>query len=345
MAGYVDPYTNIDYADASYDINPDTISAAIKGATPEGKMALLKNLRGRLDSGQIQVADFIKLGQPLAQAVSQDTATLGGQGGKNAARGQAIYQDFKTNSGFGQKQEGHPDVIPSLPEKYQQDTRQQLLPTNMDPATRDKIINEIPTDIPITSDRGQIEREGIREQGQAQQGLDERTAFRKNALNDLAGILAKQQSEAFSRSVPQLAEDANTGGIFRSTGYGEALARKQAQLTSDTSNQLALKGISDRDLTAAGMGDITDNRLAMQQSGLQRQFTLDDFAKNVDVAKALAEASKPESKGKSGGEKALGAAQGLGSAAQIYSGIQTGNAGKAAAGASNATTQYYQNRE
>lgn len=343
-ASYIDPYTGIDYSDPKYEVNEKTIAQAMQSATPEGKLALLKNLRSQLDSGKIQTQDFIRMGQPLAQAVSQDTLTLGGRGSKEASRGQAIYQDFKTNSGFGQKAEGHADVVPNLPQKFEGDTRRTTLPINIDPATRDKMINEIPTDIPISSDRGAIEREAIREQGQAQTGLDQRDLYRKNALTDLAGILSKQQADSFSRSIPQVAEDANTAGIFRSTGYGNALAEKERQLTADTSSQLALQGISDRNLTAAGMGDIVDNRLAMQQSGLQRQFTLDDFTKNIDTAKALADASKPQSQGKTGGEKLAGAVQGLGSAAQIYGGIQTGNAGKAAAGASNATTQYYASR-
>lgn len=316
MASYIDPYTKIDYSDPNAQADEGSIAAAIKNATPEGKAALLQNLRGRLDSGQLQTADFLKLAQPLAQAVSQDSLTLGGQGSGNASRGSAILKTLQ-DSGFDQKAAGHADVVPSLPQKYETDTRQQLVPTNLDPNVRNNIVNNIPNDISISSDRGKVEEEAAREQGQSQTSLDAQTAYRKQGLNDLAGILATNQKNLLDQSVPDLAEQANNQGIFRSTGYGNILANKASQLTSATQNQLALQGIQNQNLTAAGMGDINDNKLAMQQAGLQRQFTLDDFSKNVDAAKGIAIASQPQPQGKSGGQKALSAIQGAGSVAQI----------------------------
>ena len=154
--------------------------------------------------------------------------------------------------------------------------------------------------------------------------MDERTAFRKQAIGDLAKMLSTQASQNFERSIPQIAEDANTKGIFSSTGYGEALARKQNELQQDIGTNLSLQGIKDRELTASGMGDITDARIGSMQSGLQRQLSLQDFAQNRTTAKEFADAVKPQPQGKTSGERWAQAGQIAVGGGQAYASAKSG---------------------
>lgn len=102
-----DAYTNIDYSSPNLMIDDQVIKDTLARATPEGKMALLKNLRERRDYGQIPSDKFQEMATPIAEAVSKDTLTLGGQGTQSANRGTAIYNDFMANSGFQQVAPGN----------------------------------------------------------------------------------------------------------------------------------------------------------------------------------------------------------------------------------------------
>lgn len=107
----------------------------------------------------------------------------------------------------------------------------------------------------------------------AQQNLDATTGvrttgtnnvidYRKQSLNDLAGILAKQQDQNRARAIPGLAENANLSGIFRSTGLGDRINQYDQQLSEDTANKLALQGVADRNLNAGDMTNLFNTNAA-----------------------------------------------------------------------------------
>jgi hypothetical protein len=52
--------------------------------------------------------------------------------------------------------------------------------------------------------------------------------------------------------IPDIAEQANMRGIYRSTGTGNAVAREASRPTASTQEALAAQGLADR---AAGIGD------------------------------------------------------------------------------------------
>lgn len=259
----------------------------------------IKQLRAKLDSGAITAKEFLDQAHPMAQDAIKMIGSVAGHGSKAANIVNPLVGQLK-DLGFVQKQTG--EVIPQLGEKYEQELRNATLPGNIPDSQRDEI-GKIPTDIPINSDRGQIEREAIREQGQAQEGLDSRTALRKQSISDLSDLLNKRDSLNLQQSIPGIAEQANNQGIFRSTGYGDALARYASQNQAQSNLNLQQQALKDRELQTLGMQDITDNRIAGEQAGLQRQFSLDDFTANRNAATQFADASKPQSQGKSSGEK------------------------------------------
>lgn len=214
--------------------------------------------------------------------------------------------------------------------------------------------------------------EGQSQQAQLQALADSQKSARAQSLTDLGSILAQNQMNQFNRAIPDLAEQANTAGIYRSTGFGNILAQKYANLTADTQTQLALQGIADRNAYlqqqqqalgtqlgfsgqgaqaqasgqqtigsagagalqayGAGLGDVANAQIGMQNAGLQRQFSLQDYATQYSNALNLANQAKtqgPTGKASPGTQAAIGSIAMLGNTAgSAYSGMQ----GKGGAG-------------
>ncbi len=156
--------------------------------------------------------------------------------------------------------------------------------------------------------------------------LDEQKALRDANRLKLAETLAADRTEAFNRAIPQIAEHANTKGIYRSTGFGDLLANKYTDLTRDVQTKLGEAEYGDSEKYVGGLGDIANVRAGLQTSGLQREFSLDDASRSADLAKYLTELSKPsESSGKSSGEKW---AQGVTAASGVAQAGATAYAGR-----------------
>jgi hypothetical protein len=82
---------------------------------------------------------------------------------------------------------------------------------------------------------------------------------RSQALTELGQVLSKQSARDFDYAIPQVAESANVAGIYRSTGFGDALARERTRLEGDVLNKLALQGVNDRELN---IGNLVSGREA-----------------------------------------------------------------------------------
>ncbi len=176
--------------------------------------------------------------------------------------------------------------------------------------------------------------EGNSQQQQLQALADQQKSARAQSLTDLGGILATNQQNLFNRAIPDLAEQANTRGIYRSTGFGDMLANKYANLTQDTQTQLALQGLNDREsylgqqsnalntqlgfsgqgaqaqasgqqaigsagagalqAYGSGLGDVANAQIGMQNAGLQRNFSLQDYATQYQNALNLANQAKTQ---------------------------------------------------
>lgn len=98
---------------------------------------------------------------------------------------------------------------------------------------------------------------------------------REQARKQLGDVLTQRNNAAFTDAIPQIAGDANAAGVYTGTGYSEALARERAKLERDAQSTLAQQAVSDSD------------------AALSRQFSLEDFMREAEVAKRLGRASQP----------------------------------------------------
>ncbi len=301
--------------------------------SPETKVVYLQRLREALDAGQIAVSDYVKIAQPLAQRVNDDLFTLGGQGRGGSQRANAVRQTFESTTGFIQNPQDRTKVQVNLPQQFEQKVREELLPSNLTPEQRQRYLDEIPNDIGFDTGRFELEREGIRQQIQQEEAAKQQKTSRTQNLQDLAKLLAEGQDASFKRSIPILAEQANTKGIYRSTGFGDSLAREYSDLTQQTDQALALKGLEYNDLDTAAIMDALNTKRSFQSSGLDREFSLEDYTRQLNDTLRVAKESAPQPQGKSGTDKAIaigsGVMGGLQTGAQAYSGIQAGRASKA----------------
>ena len=285
----------------------------------------LKDLRRRLDAREITVDEFVKTGQPLAQKAYEMGFDISGRG-SDAANSVKGYGDTIAGIGFSNSPTDKKaiNLTPDLPAGFEEDVRRSLLPPGLSPEQQNAYLKDIPLDIKYGSDQYNIEKEGLRQKLQSEGVAAKQKSERMSQLTDLAGILSSRADTNFQRSIPTIAENANTAGIYRSTGYGNALANQQGQLQQDVTSQLAQQGLQDRALDTGAIGDILAAQQGYQSSGLQRQFSLEDFAKNAQYARSLAEASRPQTPGKTSGEKW---AQGINAGANVGQVATSGKTG------------------
>lgn len=173
----------------------------------------------------------------------------------------------------------------------------------------------IPGDIDRQADQFLIEREGLRQQEQSRRAFEGQRAIRGERLGDLSDLLLRQEEFQFGQRRPTIAEEAQTGGLLRSSGFGEALARERRGFAEQSRLALSQQALSDREFEAQGISGILGQRQAFQGSALQRRFSLEDFERSARLSRELGASSAPQvggGKGFSLGSAASGAAIGGG---------------------------------
>lgn len=263
----------------------------------------LQELKAALDRGEVSVSDYLKIGRPIAEQAYRDIAQIS-SGGSKAANAVNPAMSLLQQAGFVNKGiNGQFKIMPQLGSQYEQQVRESLLPPGLTPEQKAAYLNEIPTDVEFGSDQYDLEKEGLRQKFQQEQTLGKQKTARAKMIDDLTNLLNKNTETQFNRSIPQIAENANTAGIFRSTGYGEALAKHRTQLEEDTANTLGRAKLDLENADINTLADIESNLQGFQTSGLERRFSLDDFEKSAKYAREMAELSKPQAHGKTRGEK------------------------------------------
>lgn len=282
----------------------------------------LKNLRTQLDEGTISVSQFLKEGKKAAEFVQDEYHRIGGQGSRAGGTTSRLVQEFNAaKGGFTFDPSGN-KVQTALPEEYQERLREELIPDNITGAEREELLKSIPTDIGFDTDRFAIEREGVRQRFQQEDTAKKQSDLRAQRLKDLAGLLSTQKTQLFDRNKPQIAEQAQAEGLFNTSGYGEGLARYQTQLDENIANILAQQGIADRDVDINALSTALATQQSYQGQGLSREFSTNDYTKQLTDAMRYGQMmtpSKPSGKGGGGG-----AAQGAGAGAAIGTQIMPG---------------------
>ncbi len=142
-------------------------------------------------------------------------------------------------------------------------------------------------------DRGEIESFGKSETDKANATNANILDIRKQRRNELASLLAKQADDSFKLSQPEIAESANRAGILYSSGYGEALAKEKSRLANETQNKLSEQALTDADAEISGIQGTADLGRGYRESGLSREFTLEDFAREGEVSKEISAMQTP----------------------------------------------------
>lgn len=283
----------------------------------------LKEKRRQLNEGELGIEQFLDEGKRLARFIISERDRLGGAGSGQATVSTNLTTLFENaDTGFG-RIPGEKDPTIELPPSFQQQVREALLPENITGEERERLLKDIPFDIGFDTDRFDIEREAIRQRQRAQEALAEERVQRSESLGVLGDLLQQQQAAQFTLNVPRIREDAQAAGLFRTTGLADALAREQARLTEQTGFRLGEAALLDRAADVQAQRDILANQLAIQQSGLQRDFSLEDFTRQTRLAKELAALSAPQS-GRSSGGKAAGTLSGAATGAGIGTSISPG---------------------
>ncbi len=158
------------------------------------------------------------------------------------------------------------------------------------------------------TDEGKLLAEAELQKQLAGQTNDAQAASRAKLLEDLSTTLQKQQAGAMNDMMPGVYEDLNSRGLLRSSALGEKVGLEASKLSRQTSEQLALQGITDSGKTVDNMGTIEDAYLGARGTALQRRFSLEDFDRQVAAGKELGANALPQISQSSG--KGAGALQG-----------------------------------
>lgn len=255
----------------------------------------LKTLRASLDSGAITVSDFVQQGKKAAQYALENYQAIANKSKGDANSVNWVVDQLRSGQGlygFGLDAQGQINV--KLPQEYQLKLRDEMLPKNISDEERQALINQIPSDVDLFSDEGKLIREGIRQSIQLKDVAAKQKTERATGLQDLASFLAKEEDRKFNQLTPELADQASASGLYRGTGYSEALAKERSKLAGDTSALLAAQGLSDRQEDISALASVLGRQQDYATAGLQRKFGLDDSARGYQQSVALADLVKPK---------------------------------------------------
>lgn len=162
-------------------------------------------------------------------------------------------------------------------------------------------------------DEGKLLAEAELQKNLRQQTYQQQVAGRQAMLDELSQTLVKHQQAALGDQMPGIYEDLNTRGLLRSSALGEKVGLEASKLARQTSEQLALQGITDRNTAINDLSSIEEAYLGGRGSALQRRFSLEDFDAQVRAGKelgtgALPQVSQPSGKGSGALQGGLGGA-------------------------------------
>jgi hypothetical protein len=162
----------------------------------------------------------------------------------------------------------------------------------------------------------------------AQQYREETLGKTKEAqttsIADLQKLLNEQADLKYQRALPGLYEDLNTRGLLMSSELGNQMAIKQQESYQDTALELAKQQLGYDQSNIGEIKNISEGYLGGRGSALQREMSLEDYARQLLAAKTLGSATMPNAP-YTGSSKAGSTATGL-AGAQIgaYTGGGTG---------------------
>lgn len=159
----------------------------------------------------------------------------------------------------------------------------------------------------FNADRSAINTEGQNQYNQTLQGITDSSAANTQRAADL-----------FKSTLPDIAENSQAAHLYDSTGYGQEVARQQANIASQVAQQESQQKLS----ALSGLQ-------GFQTGALQRGLSLEDFVNQANVAKTIGAQMAPQAP--TGKQNFGTVAQGVG-ALSPFAKLGKGAAGGAAAG-------------
>lgn len=148
-------------------------------------------------------------------------------------------------------------------------------------------------------------------------------ANREVARQKMADALIKQSQASFQQGLPETQEVLNSQHLLNGSGLGQELARQQGNIATDIANQVGVQGAGDLNRASDINFQALQGKQGQQAAALSRGFSLADFARQAQVAKAIGATSAPQMpSGKSTGIS--GGLAGAGTGATIGTGISPG---------------------
>ncbi len=138
-------------------------------------------------------------------------------------------------------------------------------------------------------DAQRIAQEAALQQQLATQNQEGITSQRQKYLSDLTGLINQNTNKQMSEATPGIFEELNSKGLLRSSELGNQLATKAKSLNADASNQLAQYGIQGETSDLGNLQNIQQTYNAGRNSALSREFSVEDYNKQVQTGKEMGE--------------------------------------------------------
>lgn len=282
-------------------------------------LTALQDLKKQVSDGKLNLTDYYAKADPIVQQAGTWYGQIAGGGSKPASAVNSIWTQLLDNNFISDKGGKHVTTLPfsrteyaKLPDNVlptKQDVTSGLIDPSSAPFERYRTSgpttgtnggtptdpNAIPTDIPLGSDRGGIELESKREKEQSLAAIGQASDLRNQGLSNLGDILQKQNQAQFNYDLPDIKENLQSSGLFSSpSALASAVARESGMLGANTASMLGQQGVSNINLTAEGLLGATQNQQGLQQGGLQRQFSLDDWQKQAQLAREVGASQIPQ---------------------------------------------------
>jgi len=182
---------------------------------------------------------------------------------------------------------------------------------------------------PQTRDQSIIEAEARRQEEQQRRAFEGTRALREQQFGALETSLGEQTRRSFEQFIPQAADVLQTKGLLQTSELENVLGREQGRLAGQTQDILAQARLGGTTQDISRIDDILRARQGLQQSGLERRFSIQDFERQATLARQLGAQTTPQVAGGKGSQigggisGAIGGAS-LGSAAGIPGAIAGG---------------------
>lgn len=186
----------------------------------------------------------------------------------------------------------------------------------------------------IKANTDAISNLGVINNRETNEFINEDRNTRQAQRDNLAKALIQQNQTVFQQNLPSTLEDLNARGLLNGSGVGQEIARKQGDIAANIADEIGTVGARDIDLDSQRRAASLAGLQGSRSDALQRQFSLEDFIRQSNVAKAMGAQMAPQvNNGKGNVVSGMGAGAAAGAPFGPW-GAAIGGAGGALIGAS-----------